>query len=396
MNEQITSKINEILNVLSNSNLNNIALLTGNTGISLFEFYLSEVQKNETLKETAAKRIENVFNEIENGTSVQFSYCNGLAGLGWFLEFAGENNLYDYDTNAILEDIDDYLAKMLKIQLNAHHWDFLHGAVGIGYYFLSRFDKNEKVFENLEIIVEFLEKTAFKDENNNLFWKTFDKDKNIITNISLSHGMSSIVMFLLKVAQKNILTERVEKLLFSSVDFILSQEVDKERYGNYFPSYSKESEERQYSSRLGWCYGDLGIATTIYNVGKHFNKQNLIDKAIEVLLYTANCRRDLTKNYIVDAGLCHGAAGVAAIFYRMWWNTQISDFKNAADYWIEKTLEIAKFHDGLAGYKAYRSEEYGGWVNEYSVLEGVAGIGLILASYLYEAEPKWDKCLLIN
>ena len=48
---------------------------------------------------------------------------------------------------------------------------------------------------------------------------------------------------------------------------------------------------------------------------------------------------------------------------------------------------MAKFEDGLAGYKKYRMEEYGGWTNDYGFLEGVSGIGLALISAVSDIEP---------
>jgi hypothetical protein len=78
----------------------------------------------------------------------------------------------------------------------------------------------------------------------------------------------------------------------------------------------------------------------------------------------------------------------------MWWDTRLPEFKNAADYWMNETLKMAKFEDGLAGYKVWYGEQ--GWLNEYCLLEGIAGIGLALMTYYYEVEPIWDECLLLS
>lgn len=120
------------------------------------------------------------------------------------------------------------------------------------------------------------------------------------------------------------------------------------------------------------------------------------NRALEVLLYAAEKRRNLEENSVRDAGLCHGTAGIAHIFYRTWWNTGVLEFKQAADYWFDKTLEMAKFPNGIAGYKTWKGLEYGGWQNDYCLLDGVAGIGLALMSYYTETEPSWDECLLLS
>jgi len=73
----------------------------------------------------------------------------------------------------------------------------------------------------------------------------------------------------------------------------------------------------------------------------------------------------------------------------------MSEFKKAADYWFAQTLKMSTFADGLAGYKTWYGKEKG-WVNEYNLLEGIAGIELALMSYYYEVEPTWDECLLLS
>ncbi len=57
---------------------------------------------------------------------------------------------------------------------------------------------------------------------------------------------------------------------------------------------------------------------------------------------------------------------------------------------------MAIFKDGFCGYKKYRAEEHGGWIPEAGLLEGIAGIGLILISIVSDIEPKWDRCLLLS
>ena len=76
--------------------------------------------------------------------------------------------------------------------------------------------------------------------------------------------------------------------------------------------------------------------------------------------------------------------------------TQRDEFKQAALYWFDQTLKMAKFEDGLAGYKTWRSIEYGGWQNDYGLLTGIAGIGLALISAVSDIEPAWDECLLLS
>ena len=57
---------------------------------------------------------------------------------------------------------------------------------------------------------------------------------------------------------------------------------------------------------------------------------------------------------------------------------------------------MAKYDDGLAGFKAWRTEVYGGPEKSDSLLDGIAGIGLAIISCLNSNELGWDECLMLS
>ena len=80
----------------------------------------------------------------------------------------------------------------------------------------------------------------------------------------------------------------------------------------------------------------------------------------------------------------------------MYLNTHIQEFYETVDYWMDVTNLMAKYEDGLAGYKAWRTEEYGGPEKTDTLLEGIAGIGLAILSRLNSSELAWDACLMLS
>ena len=125
------------------------------------------------------------------------------------------------------------------------------------------------------------------------------------------------------------------------------------------------------------------------------NNKEWEDKATEILLYATE-RRDFQKNMVMDAGLCHGTVGNAHIFKRMFLNTGKKEFNEAAEYWYNASLKMASYKNSITGYKAFRTEEYGGYTEDFGFLEGAAGIGLALLSAISDIEPKWDEILLLS
>ena len=71
-------------------------------------------------------------------------------------------------------------------------------------------------------------------------------------------------------------------------------------------------------------------------------------------------------------------------------------FEEATGYWLDVTMQMAKYGDGLAGFKAWRREEDGGSVALDCFLDGLAGIGLALVSNLKSENMGWDECLLLS
>ena len=353
--------------------------------------------KESKCKKEGIKIIENIFEEIEQADSYSFSFCNGLAGFGWALEHLEQKGYINYNTNILLEDLDSVLSNVLEREMQRGNYDFLHGALGIVQYFINRVQKNENLLPILRRFITQLSTLSERQSAGSIKWISVIDHEQQKTgySISLSHGMSSIAVILSKLyAIKGMDKEMIKNLLQGCVNYILEQEIDKDKHGSFFPSLAIESMEQLHGSRLAWCYGDLGIAMALWQAGVFLQNDIWKNKALEVLLFAAEKRSDLKENFVNDAGLCHGAAGIGHIFYRAWWNTRLPEFKNAADYWFGQTIKMSIFADGLAGYKAWSGKE--GWVNSYGLLDGIAGIGLSLLTYCYEVEPRWDECLLLS
>ena len=391
-------KIEEITQILKSETAHEIGLLTGIGGQILF---CSELFLHQKISQEWLRHLHSVLENRLESEEFIFTHCNGLAGIGWLYEYLSQRRITDYDTNILLEDFDNYLEKVLKNFMLERNYDFLHGGVGVALYFAKRTTKKKELVNVLNQFLDDLEKTSIQQDNGTFKWLSFLGEQHNPQhgyNISLSHGMSSIVAILSKLCNiEGINKEKTEKLLRGTAQYILAQEIDKEQYGSYFCSFSLESTPDIYKSRLAWCYGDLGLASALYQAGKVLNENAWIDKSLEILLFAATKRRDLEDNFVRDAGLCHGTAGIGHIFYRMWLNTRLPQFRDAADFWFQETLKMAKFEDGLAGFKALEMPDgKPAWINKYGILEGIFGIGLAMLTYYYEMNPEWDECLLLS
>jgi lantibiotic modifying enzyme len=392
------AKLSEISDVLLKNagKTVNIGTMGGKTGIALFFFYYAQLTMEERHVDFAHQLISEIFEEINKDYTIH-TFAGGLAGVGWMMEHLVQNDFVEADTDEILESLDPFLQKALTYDIEKGNYDFLHGAVGTGIYFLSRFPKKDSE-TRLRELVDYLDnlKHEPREIKDAFAWESvLDHEKGTRGyNLSLSHGISSIIVFLGKLLEKGIYTEKVSKLLNGAVNYLLGNELEPGKYNSKFPSWIG-SDYPISGSRLAWCYGDLGIGMSLWQAAKAAGNKDWEKKAIETLILTTS-RKDPKENSVIDAGLCHGAAGIAHIYNRIYHYTGNEIFKELGLYWLEETMKLSIYEDGYAGYKTWHTEKYGGWVAEAGLLEGVAGVGLMLISMIANIEPGWDRCLFLS
>lgn len=372
-----------------------LGLFSGTFGEIYFLFQYSHIDNK--YKEKASILLDDYLEKRLNNYNLHYSYSNGLAGVGVGLYLLAEQGHIElpYD---FFDEIYIYLRNMMNSQIEINRYDFLHGAIGMGFYFLKRYkyDPAKSVIPLYELI-DFLEKSMiYNPGSDTVKWIKSQSELETISsedNISLSHGISSIVIFLSRVLQYKIGDDEKNSLMLRrSIKYITSQQIDHNIYNSYFPSASlnfRQGEKRD--SRLAWCYGDLGIAYALWYAGQQLNDKLLIKFVEEILIFNAK-RTSYDSTWIIDAPICHGSAGVAQMFFRMHKNMQIPEFYKAYEYWTQRTLTYNSHKEGLAGYKTF----YAGnstWYNNTNLLEGIAGIGLSLITPEYS---DWDELFLLS
>jgi lantibiotic modifying enzyme len=348
---------------------------------------------NQVIYDYALDILSNVFDNLNNGFNFH-THAGGVAGIGTIIEILTDDDLIDANTDELFEGLDEYLYQLMISELQKGNYDFLHGAIGLGLFFSKRLSNKNSSRYLTDFVIE-LDRISKKDDQGIRWLSVLNREKNKKGfNLSLSHGLASIITFLSKLYALGIAKEKVSELLNGSVKYLLNQQQDISMYKSNFPTWVCQSEPSTYS-RLAWCYGDLGIGIALWQAGCNTDNKIWKKRGIKILLHSTK-RRDLTENSVVDAGLCHGTSGIAHIYNRMFHYTGKEEFRDSASYWYKETLKMAKFEDGLAGYKAWRSPKYGGWQKEYCFLVGISGIGLTLISAVSNIEPKWDECLLLS
>jgi len=107
--------------------------------------------------------------------------------------------------------------------------------------------------------------------------------------------------------------------------------------------------------------------------------------------------RSLEEGRIYDCCLCHGAAGVAHIFHRMYRLTGDGRLRDAAVEWFRRALDLRDPDHGIAGFPAVDTAPGGReYLRDPSLLGGASGVGLALLAAISDLEPAWDRRLLLS
>lgn len=385
---KINDTIERINAFISTNNLkDNYALLTGKSGILLYKAYYNKIYNTNYFD--LAPDIAAMFSVIPS-IIPSYSFCTGISGMIWAYKHLIQYGLIDSDEDAMGE-LDGFIEQCMLTDMEYGNYDYLHGALGVAWTFLE-FNKEGKYSASIEKCITTLERIASTIDEKSIFWIwTNSHGVTGISNFGLSHGMSSILILLSECFRQGIEQERCHRLLTKALQHLRVHKRDKSLGNSLYPN-TNMTDDLKRKGRLSWCYGDLGIALALWKVGEDTCNPALIEEATELVLLNAH-RRDLKDNEIADAPICHGASGLARIFKHFYSKTGNLALRETYLYWMEQTLQFDEKKD-LTGYRAYRTDRPSELLP--TLLEGVAGIGLVLMSELTEEKLHWDRCLLLT
>jgi hypothetical protein len=101
----------------------------------------------------------------------------------------------------------------------------------------------------------------------------------------------------------------------------------------------------------------------------------------------------LEDSHVVDAGLCHGSAGLGHLFNRMHQASGDPVLEDAALRWYRHTLDIQRPGEGIGGYAFWVPPQ---WKPTAGFVDGAAGVGLGLLGGVSSLEPAWDQFLAVS
>ncbi len=327
------------------------------------------------------------------------SLSDGFTGVAWAMQHL-------LRVLAIPTDDDPVAAadEILEIMLSrgaARHYDLISGLVGWGVYFIERLP-GPRGRACLEYVVDGLVATAEHIQGQTTWYtppewlhaQEREEAPGGYYSLGMAHGVAGVLAMLGAAYAAGLEDDRIPPLIESSASWLLEQERPVQaawRFGTWV-----EPGKPPTPSRFAWCHGDPGVAVGLMGAARGIGHQELLSRALAI----ARLASDTTREHpdVLDAGLCHGTAGLGHMFNRLYQATGEELFADAARHWFRKTLALRKPGLGIAGLQTFRGNlsSTHPWAGDAGFLTGAAGTALALLASVSTVDPQWDRIILTS
>ena len=320
----------------------NHGLMHGHTGLCLFFYQLAKSTNNPEYEQLADDLLDKVFSNLNTSSSADFE--NGLAGIGWGIEYLVQNGYAEGATDEILEEVDNKVFKALHEE-NLTSFDLGNGITGFLFYLISRLKKPTNPNSMAQRI------------NRELLILTINKLDELVTNqfLSITKEMYfdlfwRFTVMLYGLAQAFDLNIYSEKIRCMIIQWIMNLEA-------YLPSM-----------HINRIY----LATVLSLVNIRLPNKRL-EKQIQILLFATDFEVLKTE---VDPGAFNIRYGWPGVVWLLQQASQAIPVTNLNHHQIGSTCTeiIAKYKNTLENLQISNLTAN---PRQFGLSEGLAGIGLL-------------------
>ncbi len=382
------------------------SLAGGQAGLAVFYTWLARTRRAPQADVLAWQCLDQAIEAVAT-QAMNASLWGGFTGVAWAADLVGR--LLDPEAEDRSEAVDDALLRFLS---RANPWsapyDLVVGLTGLGVYALQRYPRPLAI-ECLRRVVERLHECARHDEHGLYWWtppaeihqESREQYPSGRVDLGVAHGVAGVIALLGSICGAGAEQATVRPLLEGAVRWLLAHSVPAEA-GPTFPVWVAPGFQ-PWPARCAWCYGDPGIAAALLMAARGVGDAGWEQAAVALACRAAE--RPASQTGVVNASFCHGAAGLAHLYNRMHQATGEPKLRRAALYWLERTLGFYRLaRDNLA------RDNGGSWVQGswdpaqrepwtwtgIDVVEGAAGVALVLLAAATSVEPAWDRMFLVS
>lgn len=366
----------------------------GLSGVALFLTYLAIATEDQTLADVVDRLLGRCIHSLDGEPEGGPYLMGGWVGTSWAVHHITRQF---GETLASDSGSDRMLLALTHRDPHQHTYDLMAGLVGYAIHALDRLP-GSTARETLErIAVHF--HTLHSQAKGGVVWRTEpsmmfeierERHQGGYYNLGLAHGSPGIVGVLGAMVHHGIRPDLTEPLLEGGVEWFRRNVAERP-----VPAFTSDLDDLRGSVHLAWCYGEPGVASALRVAAQAADDQGWLDYAAARAHKVAPL---VEHSGIKDASLCHGSAGLLAMFLRFHHATGDAGFADASRAWLQHLLRHRRSGEAIAGFPARTTGDDGGteWREDPSFLVGAAGVGLALLAAITDIEPEWDRCLLLS
>ncbi|WP_082111924.1 lanthionine synthetase C family protein [Shouchella clausii] len=417
--EEIVMDKNNVTTISKVNPWDPVSLSHGFAGTILFFSELHKMYPEEKWDHVAHNHIVYASNYLKNGVH-SISLFGGITGFAFAVFNASENGTRYQN---LLAKLDEVIRRVAENEIEEEKqrnglgalptfYDVIQGYSGIGRYLLER-RKDTPAFNGLieAILRRFVEMTATItwEEHEVPGWyvtqenQFLEKDKKIYPfgnfNLGLAHGIPGPLSFLSLCLLKGIEIPGQRQAITTIGNWLVRHAKSNSTGAPVWAHRVgvKEAIANKYTvidEREGWCYGNPGVARSLYLAGKALN--DLPYQEMAVKCFHGIKEKTLEELDLQSATFCHGKSGLLQIMVRMKNDLNINDFDKLINQ-LENGIKEQYRDQHPLGFKDFEIGSRTNELDKAGLLEGAAGVGLALLSRTGDdSDLFWDKAFLIS
>ncbi len=364
---------------------------------SVYNHYFGN-DKSKSVLESQVAIFEEALNEYAVENPAKQTLATGYLSFGLVYQFLKKYASMEASPY-FEENLDEIAFSALEFQLDIGNLDFLYGATGILHYMLRYTKDKQTLHKAISLYVQFILKTKLELKDG-ITWEDYyfrHREGKVGINLGLAHGVPGILKVLLSIytyVDHPVFKSEIKKLVHGATMFLKNVvfEANEIAY-SYFYIPEAEQEVSTVDTRLGWCYGDISNAIILHEAGVALEDETTITFSKEIIDKTLN-RKAQKSTKVRDAGLCHGSAGLYHMYNILYSYTPKSELQEISKYWLQETFTQCAASNSEETYQKFNPIEKK-YETDHGFLEGAAGIGLSLITFLTE-DRHWDELLLLH
>jgi lantibiotic modifying enzyme len=339
----------------------------------------------------------------------EIGLLGGVSGLAWVLQHSAPLYGRNWERTRTLEDL---LLLRIRREMDrsqgasgfaSHRIDFVNGVTGSGVYLLSR-SGSSRAREMLGRVLDFL-MDLVRPDGRVPRWhipaehqpddKVRKRHPRGTLATGMAHGISGILGLLALASLSGIQRPELETSIRRIISWLSSYQGRRPgTWPKYIPveASGRRSELPAPAFAASWCTGAAGIAGALWLAGvalKDPGPRKLAIRAAERM-----CLKLLKEASAHPPMFCHGAAGTLEVVLRFWQHTRRPVFQRTIEALASRL--VAQWDPKLPF--GFRSSGRGDGrpIDDPGLLEGAAGILLVLLTVSGGAGPAWDRLFLLS